>query len=63
MRVNLSVHLHALGLTFISASVFAHIVSLLPPWVSVSELMTEKPQPSFAWAAAPGRQAERRDIV
>lgn len=61
--VNVSVYLHALALTFIPASVFVHIVSVLPSCVSVSELMTETPQPSLAWAEAPGRPAERRDIV
>lgn len=63
VSVNLSVYLHALLLTVIPASVFVHIVSLLPSCVYVPELMTEKPQPSFAWAETPGRLAEQRDFV
>lgn len=52
LSVNLPVYLHALVLTFIPASVFEHIVSLLPSYVSVSELITEKVQPSFARASS-----------
>lgn len=63
MSVNLSVYLHALVLTVIPSPVFVHTVSLLPSCVSAFELMTEKPQPTFAGAATPGRPAERCDIV
>lgn len=63
MSENLPVYLHALLLTLIFASVFVHIVFLFPSCVSVSEVMTEKPQPSFAWAAAPGRFGQSAVIL
>lgn len=62
-RANPFVYLPALMLTVLRETVFVLTLSMLPSCVSDLHLITEKSQPTFVWAASPGRFVKRCNIV